>query len=117
VFLTTHYMDEAEHLAHRVAVIAGGRIVAEGTPAALRASVAARSRISLAAPERALPPALSARFAIQGDELVARVDDPVAVLHELTRWAVEQGVEIDRLQVVQPTLEDVYLSLVGEASA
>jgi ABC-2 type transport system ATP-binding protein len=114
VFLTTHYMDEADHLADRVAIIAAGRIVAEGTPASLRASFGQRTTISLAVPSLPLPPGLAEHFEADGTDLVALLDDPVTVLHELTSWALDHGLTIERLQVSRPTLEDVYLSLVGE---
>src|SRR5680860_385655 len=114
VFLTTHYMDEAEHLADRAVVIARGAIVAEGSPTELRRRQRLRSTISFRRPAVDLPAALATRFADRNHELVAEVDDVVAVLHELTSWASSTRVALDGLQVTQPTLEDVYLSLVEE---
>ena len=117
VFLTTHYMDEAQHLADRVAVIAGGAIVAEGTPAALRQRQRLHSTIRLPPTAVPLPPGLRDRFVERGDGFEAETDDVVRLLHELTSWAMSNQLPLDGLQVTQPTLEDVYLSLVAESPA
>ena len=116
VFLTTHYMDEAEHLADRVAVIADGRIVAEGTPGTLagRESAAAEIRFSLpkATTPEDLPPEV--RRAVTGrsnSQLVLRAPVPVRVLGPLIRWAEERGDDLADLEVRRPSLEDVYLAL------
>jgi len=115
VFLTTHYMEEAEYLADRVALIAAGRIVAEGTAASLRGAQQLRSTISFVAPVKPLPAGLADRFAPIGDMIVAEVDDAVEVLRELTTWASDHSVDLERLEVRRPSLEDVYLSLVDGA--
>jgi len=114
VFLTTHYMDEAEHLADRAAVIARGRIVAEGSPGELRRRQRLRSTVAFRQPAVELPTALAARFTMQHDQLVAETDQVVELLHELTDWATSNRIDLDGLQVSQPTLEDVYLALVEE---
>jgi ABC-2 type transport system ATP-binding protein len=98
ILLTTHYLDEAEQLADRVAVLRGGRIVREGTPAELTGG-AVETEI---------------RYRRNGDEIVERTSDPTARLHELTAAALERGEELDALEVRRPTLEDVYLELTAE---
>ena len=114
VFLTTHYMDEAQHLADRVAVIARGRIVAEGPPATLGDRHLAKSVIRFRPPPAGdLPPELASIATRANDELELTVTDPTRVLHELTSWAVDRGVELEGLEVSRPTLEDVYLELTG----
>jgi ABC-2 type transport system ATP-binding protein len=119
VFLTTHYMDEAQNLASRVAVIARGRIVAEGPPSTLVGRGAAATIVRFGVPEFAddLPDvARDARRVAGRFEL--STTEPTHVLHELTSWAVTRGTELDGLEVVRPSLEDVYLELTGgEAGA
>ena len=100
VLLTTHYLDEAEQLADRVAVLREGRIVREGTPRELTGGELTEVEI---------------RFRRNGQEVVLRTAEPTRVLHELTREALADGVELERLEVRRPTLEDVYLSLVEDA--
>ncbi|HET7236282.1 MAG TPA: ABC transporter ATP-binding protein [Actinomycetota bacterium] len=115
VFLTTHYMDEAQHLAHRVAVIAKGKIVAEGPPATLGDRHVADTVIRFRRPDLELPAAIAARAVVSGDEVELLVPDPTRTLHDLTTWALESGSTLEGLHVTQPTLEDVYLELTGEA--
>jgi len=115
VFLTTHYMDEAENLANRVAVIAKGEIVAEGPPRSLAARAAGETRIVVHLPSGVEPPASfdgATRLGERGLELMT--SEPTRVLHELTAQALADGVELDRLEVRRATLEDVYLSLTAE---
>jgi ABC-2 type transport system ATP-binding protein len=116
VLLTTHYMDEAQYLADRVAVIADGRIVAEGPPATLGHRDLAGARIRYRPPAGARPPAgLDGPAGPDGfAEFIA--DDVVQALHRLTGWAIEHQVSLDGLEVTRPSLEDVYLSLTGTAS-
>jgi ABC-2 type transport system ATP-binding protein len=113
VLLTTHYMDEAQYLADRVAVIAAGRIVAEGDPKSIggRDSSAALIRFALPAgtPVSALP--VSAKM--DGGLVLIEAPDLTRTLHVLTGWALERGVQLDGLTVSRPSLEDVYLDLVG----
>jgi ABC-2 type transport system ATP-binding protein len=113
VLLTTHYMDEAQFLADRVAVIAAGRIVAEGTPAALGDRELATARIRYRPPAGATPPeGLSAPPGLDGYTEITP-DDVVQALHQLTGWALDHRVRLDGLQVIRPSLEDVYLQLTG----
>jgi ABC-2 type transport system ATP-binding protein len=113
VFLTTHYMDEAQYLADRVAVIAKGRIGAEGPPATLGDRHLAKSVIRFRPPAGDLPPEIASIATTANDELEITVTDPTRVLHEVTSWAVGRGVELEGLEVSRPTLEDVYLELTG----
>jgi ABC-2 type transport system ATP-binding protein len=115
VFLTTHYMDEAQALADRVAIISAGRIVATGSPEELGGDREAHTEISFRLPDGLAGPDLpygirtAARISAEGVSLSAR--DPVPVLRELTNWAAEKGVGLPGLLVRRPSLEDVYLDL------
>ena len=120
VFLTTHYMDEAEHLADRIAVIAGGEIVAEGTPGTLggRNRMAATIRFTL--PEGTgpgdLPPGLRALAAGDDGRVTLTSDAPLVHVGALADWARVRGIDLPDLDVRRPTLEDVYLELTGSAA-
>jgi ABC-2 type transport system ATP-binding protein len=117
VLLTTHYMDEAQYLADRAAVIAAGRIVAEGSPGTLGDRNLARARIRYRRPDGVAPPAeLTGPQDLDGFTVVESAD-PVRDLHRLTGWAIENGVALDGLEVARPSLEDVYLSLTDEHAA
>jgi ABC-2 type transport system ATP-binding protein len=98
ILLTTHYLDEAQQLADRVAVLRGGVIVREGTPAELIGD----SRLT------------EIRYRREGERVVLETDDPTRALHELTTQALSEGFALQELEVRRPTLEDVYLELVGE---
>jgi ABC-2 type transport system ATP-binding protein len=122
VMLTTHYMEEAQELADRVAVLSGGQIVAEGTPATIGGRDTARTRIRFARPagyELAdLPLAAEPGADRAGDDLVTvETAEPARALYQLTGWALSRGVPLDRLTVEQPSLEDVYLRLTGPKTA
>ncbi len=101
VLLTTHYLDEAEQLADRVAVLREGRIVALGTPAEL---VGGAQKTEI-------------RYRSNGKEVVVRTEEPTRVLHELTTEALAAGHELEDLHVRRPSLEEIYLSLTGDADA
>ena len=117
VFLTTHYMDEAEALADRVAVIAGGLIVAEGTVESLASRQQMQYRVSFALHDGIeLPAELTARGRVADGRWRAEVAEPTHLLADLTGWAVAAGVELEGLHVAPPTLEDVYLALTGQPS-
>jgi ABC-2 type transport system ATP-binding protein len=117
VFLTTHYMEEAQTLADRVAIISGGRIVATGSPDELGGDRDERTEISFRLPAGVRGPDLpygirtAARIDAELVSLSAR--DPVPILQELTNWAAERGVGLPGLLVRRPSLEDVYLELTG----
>jgi ABC-2 type transport system ATP-binding protein len=111
VLLTTHYMDEAQYLADRAAVIAAGRIVAEGPPNALGDRNVAPARIRYRSPGGSAPPdGLAATRTADGVTEIAS-SDVVGDLHRLTGWALDHHVALDGLEVTRPTLEDVYLAL------
>jgi ABC-2 type transport system ATP-binding protein len=117
ILLTTHYMDEAQYLADRVAVIAAGQIVAEGPPATLADRDLAAARIRYRTSDGASPPdGLSWTLAPNGFTEIASVD-VVADLHRLTGWALTNAITLDGLEVTRPTLEDVYLQLTDEIRA
>ena len=99
VLLTTHYLDEAEQLADRVAVMREGRIVRIGTP---RELTSAEVEVEI-------------RYRRDGEEILLRTSEPTRALHELTSEAVGRGEELERLEVRRPTLEEVYLALVENA--
>ncbi len=119
ILLTTHYMDEAQALADRVAIIAAGRIVAEGPPSTLtgrsRRVTLIRFRLPPKAP--ALPRAIKAMATESAAGFEIRTERPTATLHELTGWAIAKKVPLDGLEVARPTLEDVYLELTREAAS
>ncbi len=112
VFLTTHFMDEAQYLADRVAIIAKGRIVVEGSPDTIAGRDTMRSRIRFRPPTDVdLPPLGQVRDADGMVEI--RAEDPVRALHALTTWALEHDVPLTSLEVTRPSLEDVYVEYTG----
>jgi ABC-2 type transport system ATP-binding protein len=122
VFLTTHFMDEAQALADRVAVMVDGRIVALGTPAEIGGRDTAPTEIDFALPAHV---DLSDLPALEGAEVTETAPGRVHVItreglrsaHELTGWALERGVELRGFAVSQPSLEDVYLRLTENQEA
>jgi ABC-2 type transport system ATP-binding protein len=116
ILLTTHYMDEAQHLADRVAVIDRGRILAEGTPDTLGGRAAAKTTIRFEAgalPIDALP--LTVVTVADGVVEIAS-DDATRDLHTLTGWAIQGGHLLDGLSVTRPSLEEIYLDLTDGSS-
>jgi ABC-2 type transport system ATP-binding protein len=115
VLLTTHYMDEAQFLADRVAVIASGQIVAEGTPQSLAGRDETVPHVRFVVPGDHLPPAEVGRVSRFGEGFEIVADDVTRTMFHLTKWALDNDIELENLEIVRPTLEDVYLELVGEA--
>jgi ABC-2 type transport system ATP-binding protein len=117
IFLTTHYMDEAQVLAKEVAVIAGGVIVAQGPPSSLGGRDTAATRISFRLPPGvgadSLPASVASSAVAENGAVRLETDDPTRILHEVTGWALDRGIGLDSLDVTRPTLEDVYLKLTG----
>jgi ABC-2 type transport system ATP-binding protein len=101
VLLTTHYLEEAQELADRVAIVKDGRIVAEGPPDSLSPG-SSRYRVS---------------YISQGRRVEHQTDDPTELLHRLTSDALARGERLEGLEVTRPTLEEVYLELTREADA
>ena len=120
VLLTTHYLEEAERLADRVLVLAGGRLLADARPAELRARGAPttiRFPLPAGAPVADLPVALAGAIDLARGELRLHTGEVTGALDALTAWAWRNGVELAGIEVGPPSLEDAYLALVGEAPA
>ncbi len=114
VLLTTHYMDEAQFLADRVAIIASGRIVAEGSPATLAGRDIAGPRVRYRVPAGIAPPnELGGRPTSDGF-VELEPSDLTQTLHQLTGWAIENGIALNELTIDRPSLEDIYLKLTGD---
>jgi ABC-2 type transport system ATP-binding protein len=113
VLLTTHYMDEAQQLADRVAVIVRGRIVAQGAPDTLAGRNTANPTVSYRLPPGVTPPpgmgAADDTGAVQFEPA-----DLTAALHRLTGWSIDNGVTLDDLRILRPSLEEVYLQLTSD---
>ncbi|MFE0043380.1 ABC transporter ATP-binding protein [Streptomyces albireticuli] len=115
ILLTTHYMEEAQELADRVAVISAGRVVAEGTPTTLGGRDAARARIRFALPPGSTVADLPVVAEPDEDGLVTvESAEPTGALHRLTDWALGRGTALTGLTVDRPSLEDVYLRLTAQ---
>ena len=96
ILLTTHYLDEAEQLADRVAVLLQGQIVRQGKPSELTGGTGGETEV---------------RYRLDGREVVIQTTEPTRLLHELTEQALAEGRELEGLEVRRPTLEDVYLQI------
>ena len=121
VFLTTHYMDEAEYLADQIAVLSAGRVVARGTARTLGGRDHMSTVISFTLPghvqARDLPPGLSPLTGPgPGGSTVLHSESPLVHLQMLGNWALGRGFDLPDLDVHRPTLEEVYLSLTGSTS-
>jgi ABC-2 type transport system ATP-binding protein len=113
VFLTTHYMDEAQQLADRVAILVEGRVVAEGAPDILTGRDPS-TRVRFRAPANLDLPPLPGAVLLSHGEVEVTTTEVTECLHRLTSWALEQSIELDGLTVTRPSLEDVYLELTRE---
>jgi ABC-2 type transport system ATP-binding protein len=98
ILLTTHYMEEAQNLADRLAILRDGRIVATGSPRDLLSGAAA----------------VEVRYRRNGEEIVLTTDEPTRTLHELTGQALAEGLELEDIEVRRRSLEDLYLELTRE---
>jgi ABC-2 type transport system ATP-binding protein len=115
IVLSSHYMDEVQHLADRAIVLSGGLLVAEGPPDTLGDHGTSEALVRFRLPEghsaAELPAELGALVEPRGGELILRTADPTRMLARLCDWAVERDLELQALEVVRPSLEDVYLKL------
>jgi ABC-2 type transport system ATP-binding protein len=113
-------MEEAQVLADRIAVFAGGEIVAQGIPDEIGGRKNLPSRIEFRLPAQFdasdLPPEFRAAAGDDGFVSLA-ADDPTRKIHEITGWAIDRGVSLEDLAVVRPSLEDVYLNLTGNGDS
>jgi ABC-2 type transport system ATP-binding protein len=109
VLLTTHYLDEAQALADRVAILVDGRIMTEGPPDSLVAGHA--TRITFRLPGGVEPPTLSEPVEVSDGRVELRSHEPLPLVHALTTWATQNAVDLTDFEVRRPSLEDVYLDL------
>ena len=120
VFLTTHFMDEAQFLASRVAVMRGGEIIAAGRPDELGGRDARPTEIRFVLPAgwsvADLPQVPAREQSIDDGRVLIVTSEPVVVTQRITTWALEHHLDLERFSVVQPTLEDIYLELTRDAS-
>ncbi len=112
ILLTTHYMEEAEYLADRVGIMVEGRIVVEGSPQEIAsAGGATLIRIRLPDVDEEPPESLGARSASGQGTYEIRTMTPTTALHQLTTWAVENGIEFEEIAVTRPSLEDIFIEV------
>ena len=115
VFLTTHYMDEAQHLANRVAVMNAGQIIAMGRPEELGGRDLRPAEIRFSLPVAwslgDLPDIPCEQRALEGDRVLVLTKEPVVAAQRITTWALDHDVDLGHFSVTQPTLEDIYLEL------
>jgi ABC-2 type transport system ATP-binding protein len=116
ILLTTHYMDEAERLSDRLAVIADGRIVAEGTVDSLRERQAT-TVISFCAPPADILDDFDGTARVKDGRVTIETNEPTRVLHHLTSRAAAAGLELQELRVAPVSLEDIYLKLTASDKA
>jgi ABC-2 type transport system ATP-binding protein len=115
VLLTTHYLDEAQALADRVAILVDGRIRTEGPPDTLVAGHA--TRITFTLPDGASLPALPEPAKVSAGRVELRSHEPLPLIHALTAWAAQDGHDLADFEVRRPSLEDVYLELTTGAQS
>jgi ABC-2 type transport system ATP-binding protein len=115
ILLTTHYMDEAQRLADRIGILRDGRLVAIGSVEEIGAGLRTDALIRFRLPEgfagHHIADEAWAPVAVEGELATIRVPDPQPVLYRLTSWAVHEGVHLDGLEVIRPTLEEMFLEL------
>ena len=119
VFLTTHYMDEAQHLANRVAVMNAGQIIAIGKPEELGGRNLRPAEVRFTLPEGwslgDVPDVPLEQRALEGDRVVVLTREPVLAAQRITTWALDHDIDLGHFSVTQPTLEDIYLELTGSS--
>ncbi len=116
ILLTTHYLDEAQHLADRVVVIDRGKVIASGTPEALAAGSGAATVVSFRMPEGVVAgdlPRVGDDVGVAGTIVEVRTRAATADVNAITAWAMARGIELEGLTLARPSLEDVYLELIG----
>ena len=120
MFLTTHYMDEAQHLANRVAVMNAGQIIAIGRPEELGGRDLRPAEIRFSLPVEwslgDLPDIPCEQRSLDGDRVLVVTKEPVVAAQRITTWALDHDVDLGHFSVSQPTLEDIYLELTGNGS-
>ncbi len=117
IFLTSHAMDEVQYLADRVVIIAGGRIVAEGTPDTLAGREKAAALVRFQLPTAAqLPDRIRSAAKIREEVVELETDDPTRTLYDITSWAVQANISLEGLEVTRPSLEDVYLAITKDSA-
>ena len=117
ILLTTHYMEEAQHLCDRIAILAAGRIVAEGTSTsliALAGTTTVRFNVVDGLDVAALSNGAGIDFHVAGDVVSAALVNAQSELLRLLQYVERVGLELDGLEVVRPTLDDVFLDVTGE---
>jgi ABC-2 type transport system ATP-binding protein len=121
ILMTTHYIEEAERLCDRVAIVDAGKVIAMGSPAELKERSAGKSTISIACDrpiDQALmptwPDALSARLTEESRRLTVASLRPARTLVEMIKWVDGQGLGLEDVQLSRPTLEDVFIELTGK---
>jgi ABC-2 type transport system ATP-binding protein len=117
IFLTSHSMDEVQYLADRVAIIAAGTVVAEGTPDTLAGREKAAAIVRFQMPAHAeLPSGLREAARIDDGNVELETNNPTRTMYELTSWAVQAGISLDGLELTRPSLEDVYLQITNSVA-
>ncbi len=118
ILLTTHYIEEAERLCHRVAIVDEGRIIAIGSPRELQQRVLGHARVEISTLEP-MPPeppdGLAGVFSDDRRHLTLSAPKPARAVVDLVKWLESAGAEIDDLHIKRPTLEDVFLELTGKS--
>ncbi len=121
ILITTHYIEEAEKLCDRVAIVDQGKVIAIGTPREIQAKTLGKSRIEIVCeqriPEDSLPPAVACeKFVIGpgGKQLTVQSGEPARLIVELVKWIDQQGIGLADIHLKHPTLEDVFIELTGK---